>query len=143
MKIRTPNCECIICHDDGRPIIRSRDARGTYFAIKKMRQLLDAIAAEQTAPPTKTQSEITSGDETVTEPLVDYDNTCESVGVRLQDGDHLVKAAVSEYATCKTARDVKRKAIVLRDMAVQQGKFLAALIYDTIYNDAQREIENE
>lgn len=75
--------------------------------------------------------------------IVDYDNTCQSVGERIQDGDHLVKAAVAEYATCKTWRGVSRKALVLRDKAVRQEKFLCALIHDTIHNNAQREIENE
>ncbi len=73
---------------------------------------------------------------------VDYDNVCESVGVRIQDGDHLVKDAVEQYKTCSSWRGVGRKALVLRDQAVRQERFLVALIHDTIHNDAQREIEN-
>lgn len=74
--------------------------------------------------------------------ILDYDNTCESIGVRIQDSDHLMKAAVNEYKTCTTWRGISRKALVLRDKAVRQEKFLVALIHDTIHNDAQREIEN-
>lgn len=47
MKIRTPNNECIICEDNGRPIIRSFDPRGTYFAIKNMRKLFDALIEDK------------------------------------------------------------------------------------------------
>lgn len=53
MKIRTPNCACIICHDNGEPIIQAVDQRGTYYAIKKLRQLIDAIEAEKQAAPTQ------------------------------------------------------------------------------------------
>lgn len=74
--------------------------------------------------------------------LVDYDNTCASVGVRIQDGDHLVRQATSHYATCPTWEDVACQALRLRNDAVVQGQFLTALIHDTIHNDAQREIEN-
>jgi hypothetical protein len=71
-----------------------------------------------------------------------YDSTCESVGTRVQDGDHLIRAAVKAYDTCATWRGISRKALVLRDKAVRQEKFLVAFIHDTIHNDAQRELEN-
>lgn len=47
MKIRTPDCECIICHDNGEPIIKAVDRRGTYFAIKRLRQFIDAFEKEK------------------------------------------------------------------------------------------------
>lgn len=47
MKIRTPDCECIICHDNGEPIIKAVDRRGTYFAIKRLRQFMDAWDTEK------------------------------------------------------------------------------------------------
>jgi hypothetical protein len=45
MKIRTPDCECIL-EEDGVIIIRAVDPRGTYFAIKRLRQFIDALIAE-------------------------------------------------------------------------------------------------
>jgi hypothetical protein len=74
--------------------------------------------------------------------LVDYDNTCQSVGERVQDGDHLVRAALTWYEKCKSWKGVATKALYCRDKAVKEQKFLLALIHDTIHNDAQREIEN-
>lgn len=46
MKIRTPDCECIVVGDDGVTIIRARGPT-TYHAIKKLRQLIDAMVAEK------------------------------------------------------------------------------------------------
>jgi hypothetical protein len=46
MKIRTPDCECIIVGDDGVTIIRATGPT-TYHAIKKLRQLIDALIAEE------------------------------------------------------------------------------------------------
>jgi hypothetical protein len=74
--------------------------------------------------------------------ILDYDNTCESIGTRVRDGDHLVKEAIKEYKTCKTWHGVAEWALVLRDKAVREEKFLVALIHDTIAADAQREVEN-
>lgn len=55
MKIRTPNCECIVCEDNGRVVLRAVDSRGTYFAIKRMRQFVDAYLEEsKTRDTTKT-----------------------------------------------------------------------------------------
>ncbi|MFA6132649.1 MAG: hypothetical protein WC869_01380 [Phycisphaerae bacterium] len=55
MKIRTPDCECIICQDNGEPIIKAVDRRGTYFAIKRMRQFIDAKIAEDKERETNAQ----------------------------------------------------------------------------------------
>jgi len=74
--------------------------------------------------------------------LVTQGVTEESVQNRLLDGSHLIRDAAAAYKTCTTWRGIARKALVLRDKAVRQQKFLVALIHDTIHNDAQREIEN-
>lgn len=46
MKIRTPNCECLVCETDGRVVIRSR-GNDTLHAIKRLRRLFDALIAER------------------------------------------------------------------------------------------------
>jgi hypothetical protein len=46
MKIRTPNCECIVCEDTGRPVVRSMGPT-TLKAIKTMRWLIDGLIAER------------------------------------------------------------------------------------------------
>lgn len=70
MKIRTPDCECLLCADapfqcvrftaDGKAehymtdvLVRAVDVRGTHFAIKKVRQLIDHINAEAKTAPEK------------------------------------------------------------------------------------------
>ena len=73
----------------------------------------------------------------------DYDNICERIGTRIQDGDHLVKAAVGACAKCKTHKAVIRFAEQMRGGAVREEKFMLALVYDEIIRDAERELENQ
>jgi len=73
----------------------------------------------------------------------DYDNICERVGVRIQEGDHLVKAAVAGYAGCKTYKAVINRAEQERAKAVREEKFLVALIHDEIIRDAENSLEAE
>lgn len=73
----------------------------------------------------------------------DYDNICESLGVRIQDADHLVKAVVAGYAKCKTYKAVINRATQERSKAVSEEKFMHALIHDEILRDAERELENQ
>lgn len=49
MKIRTPNCQCIICEDDGRSIIRAV-MPSSIQAIRAMRKLMDGMIHERDNP---------------------------------------------------------------------------------------------
>lgn len=57
MKIRTPEGECLICHDNGEVIIRAVGAT-TLQAIKRMRQFVEAKIAEDAQRATTTTQEL-------------------------------------------------------------------------------------
>ena len=76
-------------------------------------------------------------------PVIDYDNICEAVGIRVADGDHIVKAAVTSLKFCTSLKDLVRKANSQRSVAVKKKAFLSAFIYDTISRQAELELENE
>lgn len=46
MKIRTPDCRCLICTDQGEVILWSHGPT-TLHAIKSMRRLIDAMIDEK------------------------------------------------------------------------------------------------
>jgi hypothetical protein len=46
VKIRTPAGQCIICHDNGEPIVRAVDET-TFLAIRRMRRFIDRLHHEQ------------------------------------------------------------------------------------------------
>jgi hypothetical protein len=75
--------------------------------------------------------------------MIDYDELCEAVGVRVQDGDHLVRQVVSSLQQCKSAQHAIKKATQHRASCVREEKFLMALIYDTAIRRFELEIENE
>jgi hypothetical protein len=72
---------------------------------------------------------------------IDYDDICEQAGVRVQEGDHLVREAVEKCKPCKTYKAVIKLAEQERSRCVREEKFLTAFIYDVIIRRAEQELE--
>jgi hypothetical protein len=70
--------------------------------------------------------------------MLDYDNLCEAAGLRIQDGDHLVRQVIESLQGCKTPSHAIKKATQERSRCVREEKYLTAFLYDT----AIRELSN-
>jgi hypothetical protein len=55
MKIRTPEGRCMVCKDNGEPIITSYGPT-TYHAIKRLRVLCDTLLEEREKKSKETQN---------------------------------------------------------------------------------------
>lgn len=53
MKIRTPTNTCIICQDNGEPIITATGT-STYKAVRRMRKFIEDMIAEKSQLDTQT-----------------------------------------------------------------------------------------
>jgi hypothetical protein len=69
---------------------------------------------------------------------LDYDNLAESVGVRVQDSDHLVEAVLAEVGDPLSLEQAIQSTTKIRDEAVTAGQYAKAFIADTLVNDLRR-----
>jgi len=74
---------------------------------------------------------------------IDYDNTCEAIGLRVMHSDNLVRDAIGQYAACATYGAALLLAESLRQEAAAAGRFMQALIHDTIISQLETAVENE